>query len=126
MRKPARRSLRGVKLVVSDAQGLKAAIAKVFNATRPRCRVHVLRNALARAGKQGRHVAFAFAQDDAEAAHKQWRQIADQLRPKRPKLAALMDEAEPDVLAYMGFPAAHRTKLHSTNAVERLDSAAPR
>ena len=37
-----------------------------------------------------------------------------------PKLAALMDEAEPDVLAYMGFPAAHRVKLHSTNPLERL------
>jgi putative transposase len=43
------------------------------------------------------------------------------LRPKLPKLAALMDEAEPDVLAYMSFPAAHRTKLHSTNPIERLN-----
>jgi len=32
-----------------------------------------------------------------------------------------MDEAEADVLAYMGFPAAHRTKLHSTNSLERLN-----
>src|SRR5690606_937462 len=31
-----------------------------------------------------------------------------------------MDEAEPDVLAYMTFPAQHRTKLHSTNPLERL------
>src|SRR4051812_32629529 len=38
-----------------------------------------------------------------------------------PKPAALMDEAEPDVLAYMTFPAAHRTKLHSTNPLERLN-----
>lgn len=45
----------------------------------------------------------------------------DQLRPKLPKLATLMDEAEPDVLAYMSFPAAHRTKLHSTNPIERLN-----
>ncbi len=63
----------------------------------------------------------AFAQNDAEAASQQWRRIADQLRPKVPKLAALMDEAEPDVLAYMTFPAQHRLKLHSTNPLERLN-----
>ncbi len=65
--------------------------------------------------------ATAFAQNDAVAASQQWRRIADQLRPELPKLARLMDEAEPDVLAYMTFPAQHRTKLHSTNPIERLN-----
>src|SRR5215218_3900220 len=51
----------------------------------------------------------------------EWRRVADQLRPKVPKLATLMDQAEPDVLAYMTFPAVHRTKLHSTNPLERLN-----
>jgi len=127
LRKLTRRGLRGVKLVVSDAhEGLKAAIAKVLNASWQRCRVHFMRNVLAHAGKQGRRVvsAFigtAFAQDDANAARTQWRLIADQLRPRVPKLAIMMDEAEPDVLAFMSFPAAHRTKLHSTNPIERLN-----
>lgn len=127
LRKLARRGLRGVKLVISDAhEGLKAAIAKVLNASWQRCRVHFMRNALAHAGKQGRRVvsAFigtAFAQDDAEAARAQWRQVADQLRPRVSKLAAFMDEAETDVLAYMAFPKEHRTKLHSTNPLERLN-----
>ncbi len=127
LRKLRRRGLRGVKLVVSDAhEGLKAAVARVMHAGWQRCRVHFLRNALAHAGKSGRRVvsafiATAFAQDDAAAASAQWRKVADQLRPKLPKLAALMDEAEPDVLAYMSFPAAHRTKLHSTNPIERLN-----
>ena len=127
LRKLRRRGLRGVKLVVSDAhEGLKAAVARVMHAGWQRCRVHFLRNALAHAGKSGRRVvsafiATAFAQDDAAAASLQWRKVADQLRPKLPKLAALMDEAEPDVLAYMSFPAAHRTKLHSTNPIERLN-----
>jgi transposase-like protein len=85
-----------------------------------------MRNALAHAGKSGRRVvsafiATAFAQDDAEAARAQWRRIADQLRPKLPKLAAFLDEAEADVLAYMSFPAAHRAKLHSTNPLERVN-----
>ena len=127
LRKLRRRGLRGVKLVVSDApEGIKAAVAKVMHASWQRCRVHFLRNALAHAGKSGRRVvsafiATAFVQDDAAAASAQWRKVADQLRPKLPKLAALMDEAEPDVLAYMSFPAAHRTKLHSTNPIERLN-----
>jgi transposase-like protein len=127
LRKLRRRGLRGVKLVISDAhEGLKAAVSKVMHASWQRCRVHFLRNALAHAGKSGRRVvsafiATAFAQDDAAAASAQWRKVADQLRPKLPKLATLMDEAEPDVLAYMSFPAAHRTKLHSTNPIERLN-----
>jgi transposase-like protein len=127
LRKLARRGLRGVKLVVSDAhEGIKAAVSKVLSATWQRCRVHFMRNALAHAGRSGRRVvsafiATAFAQDDAETATGQWRRVADQLRPKVPKLARLMDEAEADVLAYMTFPAAHRTKLHSTNPLERLN-----
>ncbi len=127
LRKLARRGLRGVKLVISDAhEGIKAAVSKVLRATWQRCRVHFMRNALAHAGKSGRRVvsafiATAFAQDDAGAAKTQWRKVADQLRPKLPKLATLMDEAEPDVLAYMTFPAPHRTKLHSTNPIERLN-----
>ena len=127
LRKLARRGLRGVKLVISDAhEGLKAAISKILCATWQRCRVHFMRNALAHAGKSGRRVvsafvATAFAQNDAMSASQQWRRVADQLRPKVPKLAALMDEAEPDVLAYMTFPQQHRQKLHSTNPLERLN-----
>lgn len=127
LRKLTHRGLRGVKLVISDDhKGIKAAVTKVFSATWQRCRVHYMRNVLAHAGKSGRRVvsafiATAFAQDDAEAARAQWRNVADQLRPKLPKLAAHMDEAEVDVLAYMTFPAAHRVKLHSTNPLERLN-----
>ena len=66
-------------------------------------------------------IATAFAQNDAEAAKSQWRKVADQLRPTLPKPAALMDDSETDVLAYMTFPVAHRTKLHSVNPLERLN-----
>jgi putative transposase len=127
LRTLARRGLRGIKLVISDAhEGIKAAIAKVLHATWQRCRVHFMRNVLAYAGRQGRRVvaAFigtAFVQDDAEAASKQWRQVADQLRPKVPKLAVFMDEAEDDVLAFMSFPKDHRPKIHSINPLERLN-----
>ena len=60
------------------------------------------------------------------AARQVWRQVADQLRPRWPKLAGLMDESEHDVLAYMAFPAQHRTKLHSTNPLERLNKEVKR
>ena len=121
LRSLARRGLRGVKLLVSDDhKGLKAAATRILGATWQRCRVHFARNLLAHAGRQGRRVvsafvATAFAQEDADSAKAQWRQVADQLRPKVPKLAVLMDEAEHDVLAYMTFPKEHRQKLHSTN-----------
>ena len=127
LRSLTRRGMRGVKLVISDAhEGLKAAITKVLSATWQRCRVHFMRNALAHAGKTQRRIVSAwigtaFAQDDAEAARKQWRQVADQARPRISRLAGLMDDAEADVLAYMGFPAQHRTKIHSTNPLERLN-----
>jgi transposase-like protein len=127
LRSLARRGLRGVKLVISDAhEGLKAAITKVLSATWQRCRVHFMRNALAYAGKTQKRVVSAwvgtaFAQDDAAMARKQWREVADQMRPRLPKLAGLLDEAEADVLAYMDFPAQHRAKLHSTNPLERLN-----
>jgi len=125
LRKLARRGLRGVKLVISDAhEGLKAAIAKVLGASWQRCRVHFMRNALAHASKNGRRVvsafiATAFAQGSADAAGKQWRQVADQLRAKLPRLAALLDEAEVDVLAFMTFPREHWDKISSTNPIER-------
>jgi putative transposase len=127
LRKLRRRGLRGVKLVVSDAhEGIKAAVAKVMNATWQRCRVHFMRNALAHAGKSGRRVvsafiATAFAQNDAAAAKAQWRKVADQLRPALSKLAHFMDEAETDVLAYMSFPKEHWQKIYSTNGLERLN-----
>ncbi|WCM28582.1 IS256 family transposase [Sphingomonas sp. QA11] len=127
LRKLTRRGLRGVKLVISDAhEGIKAAVSQVLCASWQRCRVHFMRNALAHAGKAQRRVvsAFvgtAFAQDDEAAAKAQWRQVADQLRPRVPKLTAFMDDAETEVLTYMSFPKDHRTKIHSNNPIERLN-----
>jgi putative transposase len=127
LRSLTRRGLRGVKLVISDAhEGLKAAIAKVLGATWQRCRVHFMRNVLAHVGKGQQamvasYIRTAFAQDTETAARAQWRKVADQLRPKLPKLAALRDDAEDDVLAHMAWPKDLRAKLHSTNPLERLN-----
>ena len=132
LRSLTRRDLCGVKLVISDAhEGLKAAAAKVLAASWQRCRVHFIRNALAHAPKGLRQmvaatIRTAFAQETAEAAKAQWRQVADGLRARLPRLAALMDAAEDDVLAFMAFHPDHRTKLHSTNPLERLNGEVKR
>jgi transposase-like protein len=127
-----KRGLKGVKLVISDAHdGLRLAITRVLGAAWQRCRVHWMRNALAHVPK-GQHtmvaaaIRQAFLQPDAEAARHTWRHVADQLRPRWLKLAALMDDSEHDVLAYLALPAQHRTKLHSTNPLERLNKEVKR
>jgi DNA-directed RNA polymerase subunit H (RpoH/RPB5) len=69
---------------------------------------------LARRGPRGVELVIS-----TEAARLQWRQVADQLHPKVPKLTALMDEAKADVLAFISFPKDHRPKIYSTNPLER-------
>jgi transposase-like protein len=127
-----RRGLRSVKLVISDAhEGLKAAIRRVMGASWQRCRVHWMRNVLAYVpkGQQSMVAAAlrqAFLQPDHAQASQTLRHVADQLRPKWPKLAAFLDESEADVLAHMDFPVQHRAKLHSTNPLERLNKEVKR
>ena len=127
-----RRGLRDVKLVISDAhEGLKAAIRRVFSASWQRCRVHWMRNALSYVpkGQQSMVAAAlrqAFIQPDRAAASQTLRHVADQLRGKWPKLGAFIDDSEADVLAHMNFPSQHRSKIHSTNPLERLNKEVKR
>ena len=127
-----RRGLRGTKLVISDAhEGLKAAIRRVMGSTWQRCRVHWMRNAQSYVpkGQQSMVAAAlrqAFIQPDRVNASQTLRHVADQLRTKWPKLGVFIDESEADVLAHMDFPAQHRTKIHSTNPLERLNKEVKR
>jgi putative transposase len=127
------RGLSGVQLAISDAhQGLKAAIAAVLSgASWQRCRVHFVRNALALVPKGAQAMVAAtirtvFAQPDAASAREQWRRVADGFRPRWPRLADLMDEAEADVLAYLAFPPEHWRQIWSTNPLERLNKEVKR
>ncbi len=132
LRRLRQRGLAGVQLIISDAhEGLKAAISQVFTASWQRCRVHFLRNLLACVPKTsqslvGTLVRQVFIQPDPNSAQTAWRQVADQLRPRFPKAAELMDQAEADVLAHLHFPPAHRLKIHSTNPLERLNKEVKR
>lgn len=127
LRSLANRGLRGVKIVVADDhKGLRAAAGKVFAATHQRCRVHWFRNALAHVGAKQRPAVTAmlktiFAQETQEAARRQWRDVADALREKYPRLADMMDGSCDEVLAYMAFPREHWPQIASTNPIERLN-----
>jgi putative transposase len=127
LRSLADRGLRGVKLVIADDhKGLRAAAAKVFHASHQRCRVHWMRNALAHVPPKQRPAVVAmlktiFAQDTAEAASAQWRQVADALRERFAKLAELMEASREDVLVYMSFPREHWPQIASTNPLERVN-----
>jgi len=127
LRSLAERGLRGVKLVVADDhKGLQAAARRVFNATHQRCRVHWMRNALARVSTKSRAAVAAmlktiFAQETKPEAEKQWETVADALREKNAKLAEMMDGSREDVLAYMDFPKEHWPQISSTNPLERLN-----
>jgi putative transposase len=122
------RGLAGVQLVISDAHsGLKKAITKVLSgASWQRCRVHFMRNALARVPKgQAEWVAAAirtiFAQPDADLVRAQVETVAASLQAQLPLVATLLREAREDLTAFAGFPPAHWRKIWSTNPVERLN-----
>jgi transposase-like protein len=122
------RGLTGVRLVISDAHpGLKKAIASTLvGASWQRCTVHFLRNVQGKVTKAQQGVVTAavrtiFAQPDLSSAKEQLRRVADTLSAKHPQVAAMLEEAEEDILAYMGFPEAHWRQIRSTNLLERLN-----
>jgi len=127
LRRLRKRGLHGVVLVISDAHtGLKAAIRKTFSgAAWQRCRVHFMRNLLARVPKGHAEMIAAtvrtiFAQPDPVSTRDQLRLVADMLRERHSAVSDLLLEAEADVTAYAGFPQAHWKKIWSTNPLERL------
>ncbi|QBS38371.1 IS256 family transposase [Thermaerobacter sp. FW80] len=122
------RGLKGVRLVISDAhEGLKRAISEVLaGASWQRCRVHFMRNLLARVPKHAQPMVAAlvrtiFAQPDLESAREQLEHVAANLDRRFPQAAALLRDAMEDVLAYMAFPTEHWRRIHSTNVLERLN-----
>ncbi len=127
------RGLSGVRLVTSDAhQGLKSAIEKVLQgAAWQRCRVHFMRNALSlvpKAAQQmvGATIRTVFAQPDTKSTRQQWRRVSEGFRPRFPRLAELMDEAEEDLLAFATLPQEHWQKVWSNNPLERLNKEVKR
>jgi transposase-like protein len=121
LRSLVRRGLAGVQLVVSDAhEGLKAAIAQVLSCPWQRCTVHFLRDALGHCPKDlqqlvGAAIRPIFRAGSLEDARRLLEETITHLEGRVPKVARLLLEAEPDLLAFYAFPAAHRSKLRSTD-----------
>jgi putative transposase len=121
------RGLGGVQLVVSDAHaGLKKAIAQVLGCPCQRCSVHFLREALGHARSEQQPMLAAllrplFNADSGEQARALVSDALDRLQTPLPKVAALLEEAEEDLLAFYAFPADHWPKLRSTNPLERVN-----
>ena len=119
--------------MISDAhEGLKAAIGSVLlGAAWQRCRVHFMRNVLARVPKGHGEMAAAairtvFAQPDAAHVHEQFDTIAAMLGRQLPVVETMMLEAKDDLLAFTAFPPAHWRKVWSTNPLERLNKEVKR
>jgi len=128
LRSLVKRGLKRVQLVISDAhEGLKKALSQVFaGASWQRCRVHFMRNLLARIPHRDKKevadaVRLVFEQPCRQSAEDQLRHLAERMDPIYPKAAALLLEAEADILAYKSFPKEHWRRIHSTNLVERLN-----
>jgi putative transposase len=127
------RGLSGVRLVISDAhEGLKGAITAILlGSAWQRCRVHFLRNVLARIPKGSAEMVLAavrtiFAQPDAASAREQLDEIVDKLTARFPMAAEMLSSAREDLLAYTAFPVAHWRKIWSTNPLERVNKEVKR
>jgi transposase-like protein len=122
------RGVRGVKLVISDAHpGLKQAVKEVFlGAGWQRCRVHFMRNLLARVPKSAQAMVAAtvrtiFDQPDRPTAEAQLLQVVEALGERFPAVTQLLLEAEGEILTFYDFPPEHRRQIYSTNPLERLN-----
>jgi len=121
------RGLAGVRLCVSDAhEGLRNAIARVLGCRWQRCTVHFLRDMLGHCGKAQQPMIAAairqiFKADDGAQARERLADVVERLQSLAPKVARLLENAAEDLLAFYEFPAEHRTKLRSTNPLERVN-----
>jgi putative transposase len=122
-----KRGLIGVQLAISDAHaGLKTAIAKVLGCAWQRCTVHFLRDMLGHVARTQQPLVSGairgiFTATTAAEARERLAQVVDQLRGHAPKVAALLEDAEAELLAFYAFPAEHWPKLRSTNPLERVN-----
>jgi putative transposase len=121
------RGLDGVRLVVSDHhEGLKNAIARTLSAPWQRCTVHFVRNMHGHCRPSQRGLVSAalrevFNAHDRDEARRRVGEVIERLTPIAPKVAQLLEDAEEDLIAFYAFPAAHWTKLRSTNPLERVN-----
>ena len=122
------RGLHGVRLVISDNHAglVKAIREQLLGSSWQRCRVHFTRNAQELVPRSARSMVASairsvFEQPDARSAREQLDRVIDGMPAGYAKVAALLADAEPDLLAHFGFPETHRSRIRSTNPLERLN-----
>ena len=122
-------SAESISLVLAgpDAHaGLKAAIAKVLGCAWQRCTVHFLRDCLGHARRDQHGLLAAlirpiFNADKLEQARDRLSEAVAHLDGRLGKVATMLEDAEPDILAFYAFPSSHWRKLRSTNPLERFN-----
>jgi putative transposase len=121
------RGLQGVRLCLSDHhEGLKKAIARVLCCPWQRCTVHFVRNMHQHCRPSQRGLVSAalrelFNAESGAQAKERVGHVIERLEPTAPKVCRLLEDAEEDLLAFYAFPAAHWSKLRSTNPLERVN-----
>lgn len=121
------RGLCGVRLVVSDAHsGLKAAVRKALKAEWQRCKVHFYRNVLVHVTKRSQSevseaMKAVFVQRDEASAKQKAEAVIREFQPRFPKAMEVFETGIDDVLSYLHYPTPHRTRVSSTNPLERLN-----
>jgi transposase-like protein len=121
------RGLSGVRLGVSDDHvGLKNAIARILACPWQRCTVHFVRDMLrhcrpAQRGMVSAALREVFNAPDEATARERAGAVIERLAEPAPKVSELLAGAEEDLLAFYRFPAAHWSKLRSTNPLERVN-----
>jgi putative transposase len=88
--------------------------------------VHVLRDLRGHVRRDqhdalGAIIRSIFTAPDGDEARRRLRDAVEQLERRLPKIAALLEQAEADVLAFDAFPAEHWPKIRSTNPLERFN-----
>jgi putative transposase len=122
------RGLSGVALVTSDAhRGLTEAIgATLPGASWQRCRTHYAANLMSVTPKSAWGWVRAllhsvYDQPDDASVHAQFGRVLDALAEKLPQVAAHLDQAQADILAFTAFPRAIWRQIWSNNPQERLN-----
>ena len=122
------RGLHGVRLVISDDHAglVKAVHEELLGSGWQRCRVHFTRNAQDLVPRSARSMVASairsvFEQPDGVSAREQLDRVIDGMARPYPRVAELLTAAEPDLLSHFAFPATHRSRIRSTNPLERLN-----
>jgi transposase-like protein len=124
-----RRGLKGIKLIVSDDHaGLKAARrAALPSVPWQRCQFHLQQNAQAYVTRieqrkpVAQRIRSIFNAPDKAEAERLLKQSVEIWAKEAPKLALWAEENLPMGFAVFDFPEGHRTRLRTTNGLERIN-----